>query len=246
MVSQVTKMSYPLGLEEARRFQYRLCPYLGNATISELEDRFDDVFRNIYRFTKDCKVAPVANHKGAGLWLQSTVDLQVELVRRGIDIREFGRFEEMPWNRVTLELMRSNPSVVSLVDRQSIFCKFGEHQWLSRTLELGELRLSPASYFKTDQHNLARRSDELAFESFVSPYHFDLGMIPSATLQRLPKRGWYELREEKPSDHLLYCVTTGFDFRHFVDFGAWPAPAEACLIVHDQEAFEDRLMRAAE
>lgn len=231
--------------DEALRFQYRVRPYLGNASDAELKARLDDILRNIYCFTPFGKIGPLPPDSGGTLWMQRLVDLQVELARRGVNIEGFGEFEKMPWNKRALELMDKNSAIAPHMRRAGIFCKYGDKQWLRLTREEGKIRLSPASYYQGNEHNVARQDDELALRTYVSPYDYDLGFIPDAMLAQLPSRGWGTIDEHKPSDHLIYCVTVRFDFRYFFDFGVWPEPAEASLVIHDQDAFEQRLLAAA-
>jgi hypothetical protein len=228
--------------DEACRFQYRVRPYLGKATHEDLEARLDDILRNIYCFTPDCKIGPLPRDRGCALWMQKLVDLQVELYRRGIDIEEFGGFESMPWNARALELMRKNMPLTAWQSRAGLFCKYGEERWLRLAQERGQIRLAPASYYRGAEHNTARHDDELTLRTYVTPYDYDLGWLHESMLRVIPPRGWGTLVEHKPSDHLIYCVTVRFDFRFFFDFGTESGPAEACLVVRDQDAFEQRLV----
>lgn len=73
------------------------------------------------------------------------------------------------------------------------------------------------------------------------------------TPDRAPKsRGCEHLRSRLqpfyrtavPCDHYLYCVTVGFDFRYFVDFGSRGLYAEACVVIRNREELVRRLLAA--
>lgn len=79
---------------------------------------------------------------------------------------------------------------------------------------------------------------------FICPYDYELDLVHESITCLAPQPSLGTVSVHKPSDHYLYSVTARFDFRHFVDFGEDGEPAEACVLIHNQEEFERRLKDA--
>jgi hypothetical protein len=228
-----------LSRDDAWRFQYRLRPYLDNATFEELRNRFDDIARNIYTLTPEAKVGAKHPDKGGIMWAQKLMDLALECYRRNGDIVDLGVVHEFPVRSDMLPTIEANRSLAHHASRLKVFCKYGKEEWMTELIEMGNLRISPASYFQGGEHNIARQDNELLLQTYVTPYDYDLGLVGS--LKRyLPDRCWAVINNRKPSDHYIYCVTVAFDFRSFFDFDA-----DACVIIRDQDELVRRLLAAA-
>jgi hypothetical protein len=234
-----------LSREDAWRFQYRLRPYLQNASPAELQQRLEDILRNIYAFSADGRVAAVPAAHGGSVWAQKILDINLEFDRRNMTIYDFARFDDLPFKKEALQIILANRHHAHYLQQRAVFCKYGELRWMRELISGGNVRLSPASYFRGDQHNRARKDDELTLRTVVTPYDFDLGFVPPFLQRRLPERAWVVIDHAKPSDHLLYCLTAGFDFRYFFDFGSESSVAAGCVVIHDQDKFEARLLREA-
>jgi hypothetical protein len=220
-------------------------PYLQAASQEQLESRLADILRNIYTLTGDGKLGSLPPERGGLVWEQKLTDLNLEYYRRSQDMEAIARPEHLPFHQAALDLVKANSRLRCHLDRKPVFCRYGELRWMRELYEEGKLLLSPASHYLAAEHGLARQDNELLLTTFVSPYHYDLGMLHPRTAPHLPPdRCWLELEHRKPSDHYLYCLTVTFDFRYFVDFGAETAPAEACVLIHDQAQFEERLIAA--
>lgn len=104
-------------------------------------------------------------------------------------------------------------------------------------LECGILRIAPASSFVDQEHNTARRDDELTLTTHITPYDYDMGLVDNYFLRLMPTRRFATIHHKKPCDHYLYCVTVVFDPRLLFDFN------DTCIIIRDQNEFRRRLMR---
>lgn len=230
--------------EDHWRLMYRLRPYLGNADNQALRCRLDDILRNVLNLTPEAKVGMLPSDQGGSIWSQKLIDLHLECFRRSTKIEDIADMSEMPWNMEALELIRRNQHIISHFDKKNIFCKFGKIQWMRELLEHGNLRISPASYYSYSEHNIARRDDELILETYLTPYDYDLGIIPDFLLEKYPERGWGVINHIKPSNHYLYCLTVSFNPRYFFDFRGDDGIADACVIIHNPDEFERRLTAA--
>lgn len=232
--------------EEIWRQTYRVRPYLTYLSNEDLRVRLGDILRNIYTLTPEGKVGALRPDDGGLLWAEKLCHVNCEFYRRNTTLYEHVRPEEIPFNKAALSLVRRNQHLVENVHRNGIFCKYGKERWLSSLRERGKLRLSVASYYGGSELNVARRDDECRLPVFLSPYDHDLGLLPPAIVSPLPQRSLTTLLHNKP-DHYLYCLSASFDFRYFIDFrGSTKAAAEACLLIHDQDEFERRLVTAVE
>jgi hypothetical protein len=211
---------------------------LDNATLEELEFRFDDIARNIYTLTPEAKVGARRPDQGGHMWAQKMMDLALECYRRNGDIEDLGGIYEFPVRGEMLPIVEANKSLAEHATKSGVFCKYGQEKWMRELIESGSLRLSPASYYRGGEHNIARQDDELLLRTYVTPYDYDLGLV--GTLRSsLPERCWAVVDNRKPTDHYLYCVTVTFDFRSFFDFDA-----DTCVIIRDQDEFVRRLLLA--
>jgi hypothetical protein len=233
-----------LSREEAWELQYRIRPYLEVATSEQLRSRCVDVIRNLYTLTPEGKVGALAPDKGGLLWCQKLWDVRHENLRRDQDFMESVAPEDFWFDDQALELVRRNQSLSRHATRTGLFCKFGESKWMRALFEEGEILLSPASYYRGIEKDVARQDDELVISTIVSPYDHDLGFVDDWLRKVVPPRSWAVVRHEKPSDHYLYCVTVGFDFRFFIDFGGQAGHAESALLIWKQDEFERRLVSA--
>jgi hypothetical protein len=233
-----------LSREDAWRFQYRVRPYLGGASEEQLRDRLSDILRNFSALTGEGKLSLLPVDQGGLVWAQKLTDLQLEYHGRNQDVEAAARPEHIPFNLAALELVRANSGLVRHLSRKPVYCRFGELRWMKALHEQGELLLSPASFYRAAEHGVARQDDELLLPTMISPYDYDLGLVDPRLAERLPERCWIDLQHKKPCDHYLFCLTVAFDFRYFLDFGAGGAPAEACVLIHDQLKFDERLIAA--
>ena len=158
---------------------------------------------------------------------------------RAVDPVDHGDvINNLPFNRETLIAIRRNLKITQHMTRKEIFCKFGKATHIREMLQKGTIRIAPASTFRGGDNNAARQDDELSFRAYISPYDYDLGLIDPFFRKTTPQRGWHIVDHLKPTNYYLYCLTVIFDMRFFFDF-----EADACLLIYDQNGFEDRLVR---
>lgn len=233
-----------LPFREAWKFGYRVRPYLENTSASDLVQRASDILRNMSTLTPEGKFGLVTEPALRAFWEQKFDELALEHYRRNSPLERNIDPNSIPFNRSALHLVRANSDLASYVKMTGIYCRFGREEFMRNLFERGELRLSPASSFRTIEGDIARQDDELVLTTIVTPYDFDLGTISPGFRSAVPRRGWYSIEHRKPSDHYLYCMTIGFDFRYFVDFGFAGTPARSCVVIKDQDEFDRRLRTA--
>jgi len=221
---------------------YRARPYLSHLSVDELTNRSQDVMANIGDLTPEGQIGLHLPVGSVGYpWMELWAHVIEEFGRRGLGI---------PTNALDRETMprpsAPTPAKGYLESRRfnldfpRCLTKYGSRSWLGKTLETGEWRVSPASYYSDTSLNKARRDSELEFpiriarfEKTTRPledwdgeyYHQFVGVI--------------EWVMKAPSDYYLVCMARGLIFRMFDDFGS-----DACLVIHNEKEFARRMLTA--
>jgi len=113
--------------------------------------------------------------------------------------------------------------------------RFGNRQWLNRSLCYGEFRICPASKYKELDLNDAIRDDELSFVAY-SRFPNDLRQAQNFyALPSLMSDGGVRL--SAISDYYVLCVSMRYSLRMYADF-----KADSCLIIYDAKEFGRRLI----
>ncbi|TPL79869.1 hypothetical protein FJ950_27020 [Mesorhizobium sp. B2-3-14] len=109
-------------------------------------------------------------------------------------------------------------------------------------LNLGKLRLQPASFFSRPELNQAVRDDELTL-----PLSFSLTKEQLKALVANPQDVPESVAEHRldiefssSADFWMYCVTQSVEPRLVVDF-----EAEACVLIRNRHEFRERLIEGA-
>lgn len=224
------------------REQYRLRPYLRHTPLDELNARFRDVVANLTTLTEDGKLGSVTQRSEMEYWLSRLEHLFEEYRNRGglpygllqkKDIIQ-PTFPDQPKAAVALEQ-------VCPLDRKLCLVKFGRREHMAEMYDKGRIRIAPASSYSDPSLNLATKDDEL--HRSVVALGSELSVVPVDP--RTESRG-QELElvgnaviTWQVNDYYVYCLSGRIDIRLFSDFDA-----DACVILRDRAAFEDRLRRA--
>lgn len=232
--------------EEAWKAQYRLRPYLANAPESELQDRLEYILRNVLTISPEGKIEYARPEHGRAIWLHKTSDLNQELWRRNrepIKPQDFPGM--MPFDNEALALVKRNAALAKYVGVAPVFGRYDDLQYARQLRRFGVLRIRPASDFENAALGHARHARELSLETVTAPCDYDLGLVGEEIRRRYPERQWIRYVCHKPSDFYMYCLTTSFDFRYFLDFTMDPSKRPTCLLIRDQDEFRERIISAA-
>lgn len=234
------------------REMYRRRPYLQNCHVSQLADRLEHCVVNGVDFTPEKKIGLLPPDNGGMVWMERMAHLMAEVESRKMRMEElFDPFRMGPLayfhdSNDPSRWIPRNESLFKLHRRGGVFCKFGDRKWIDKLVNHGDLRLTPASRYNAPTLGSARYDDELTIKTDLTPFDYDLGLIPDVVMARFPEREWRTVRLAKPSDHYLYCFTTGFNTRFFFDFQTTSGPADACAIISNQNEFTSRLLKAVQ
>lgn len=230
--------SQRLNKTQREQLGYRLRRYLSGATDAELTQRLADISANLYTFTSDGRVGLLMSEV-RDYWLDRIEHLLVENQTRGRDTLKGHDGSKFVFTKSNLEKFRGQKAILSYVPPANSFFRFGEKKYMEELRDVGGILLKPASTYADRAHDPARRDDEICFRTHVCPHDYDLGVIDPYIRKFLPNRSYQYIDQHKPFDYYLFCVSVRFEIRLFADFCA-----DACLVITNQKAFEERLTTA--
>lgn len=214
-------------------------------TQSELDRRFRDILLNILRLAADAKIGVYPISDGAPMWWEKFTHVLEEMqLRHGPYPAGFRREMHSPQNEpfpnFVSDLAKKAAAKMASqnLKRGDVFIKFGKREHMEALYEAGALRIQPASFFLNKSHNPAIRDDELSLD-----FSFALSRDEIVKLVKNPEDVGQNIRDQRmdvslrcPTDYWLYCLTNSIEPRLFVDFNS-----DACVIIHDREAFGEML-----
>jgi hypothetical protein len=232
--------------EAALRAAYRVRRHLQHLTKEQLRQRFIDIFLNLFTLRRDGKLAFPAPGEDSEFWKSLFIDVLEEHVLR------FGPypkgFEDGFAQNLDLPKFvgpmgaRANKALASASHLGTLsLVKYGQADHLRAMLEIGKIRIAPASCYSDPSLNLAVRDDELQLDFFLPPSEFKLEAFDHKTGR---SKGPLQLVDNRfavtsKSDYYVYCLSAALEARLFVDFCS-----EACLVIKDPKRFSGRLVSA--
>jgi hypothetical protein len=172
-------------MEDFCSLQYGIRPYLRHASDEELRVRRDDILRNIITLTREGKVGLHPPDEYGNYWGSRLIHLNHECFERGREITRLGNDAPLDFHGCVdyLNIVRQNSDIFDL-QPQGIFCKYGKKEYMESLLKEGQVYIAPASSYKSDHHNYARKDEEMIFTYFISPYDYDLDRIDPVWLKK--------------------------------------------------------------
>jgi hypothetical protein len=118
--------------------------------------------------------------------------------------------------------------------------KFGQHQWLKPTLEVGSFRVSPASFYDRPELNHATRDKELVRTMIPNPRDSRVRAFLDSRKVKVPDGKRPDtIAIQSLTDYYMASFSNVYGRRLFGDFRA-----NACLVIFDPKMFLDRLIEA--
>lgn len=224
---------------------YRLRPYLQHSSEQEIAERLRYIIENMTTMTPSGKITALPPEPRGKFWYELFEHALEEYRRRGIEPPPGflkGAQVPNPAQPVSSAALKAVSEARLAPDGTSLV-KLGRRQHISNFYERSELRIAPASAYADPSLNSAIRDDELALSAFgqqsevVIPAFDEAGALKFAT----KPRGNLTYTSRERTNYYVQCMATKLDARLFADFGY-----DACLIIHDHEEFERRLVKAVE
>lgn len=231
---------------EMWRKHYRSKPYARHLSRVELNRRMRDIILNMLSITPDAKVGLVDWNNVGKMWMEKFTHGLEEMVFRygpypnGFD-RDLLHSEPFPNFASELTLKATHTMKALRLRRGQTFIKLGQEQHMRSLFEEGGLRIQPASYFSSANHNGAVRDDEMSLPISFSLSREDVVRVvtnPQVVLRQIQNQR-LDIEFRSPTDFYLYCITQSVDPRLFADFSY-----DACVVIRDKKEFGKRLKTA--
>ena len=224
------------------RLDYRVRRYMSHLHADDLYDRLVDVFSNLTTLTPEGQIGlPPIKGDIPFPWMELWTHLLEEYGLRGTGLPG-GFIQDVALPKPTGDSPAKGTRELSQkgLNAAGKLIKYGNQGWLKETYLTGRWRISPASFYQSDDLCRARKDSEM-----------ELGIkIPS--FKRHPNASDV-LNEDRPdtlvavrslevtapSDYYLSCFARTFIHRLFDDFSS-----DSCLIVMDEAKFIEKMFKA--
>lgn len=226
---------------EVWRRNYRATRDLSHLSADELSERLFDCINNMRVRTEQGKLGllPPSEAEHWAVWMTEVYE---ECELRGWQVPgpnlNISRF------RAALgQESRPIPAVEKVLQahdmaKRKYALKFGDMSWLQDALAKGDFLISTASYYDKNQHNHARKDEELVRRIRPHPTRRDLADFLSRERFATPAGEVLgEIRVFAQCDYYLFSLSTTYASRLFGDFDS-----TACLVIYNPGLFADRLI----
>ncbi len=174
----------------------------------------------------DRHVVPVQSFLSSWYWYRKEHQTRLEFFFRG------AKLPVEPLVGILDNSSVAAPARPRYPNAADVLFRYGSTQHMQAMVEQGLIRIGPASFYREFELDGARTDEELTKSSFM------LGEYTHATTQdgkKIPIIG--NVRQTVSArDYFVLCMSCDWDPMLFEDFGA-----DSCVVVHDPEAFAQRL-----
>jgi hypothetical protein len=214
-------------------------PYLVEATIQSLHKRYQDLVGNLTTLDQSGKITPVTG-KICELLTSRIAHVQEELFARGI----------MP-RRADDDIHLPNPTFPNIPPGLSILggkklpdepylVKIGEYSHMRAMIEMGEVRIAPASSFDDNSLTAAIRDKELELIAYYSSSDLLKAKLGRSVASEInPKCSGEVAVKRELSDFYASCLTYKYDHRLLDDFHR-----DSIILIREPTTFLKKLREA--
>jgi hypothetical protein len=221
--------------------------YGRSLTDLELKQRIDDLIYNLLTLTSDGKLGIIRmdNRDNTAIAEKLTHMLEEMQLRHGPYPAGFdgsslkGRLAGF----ASAVAREAGGRFSSISSTGGMLVKFGKKQYMESLINFGSMRIQPASYFLSKEHNAAIRDDEQRFGFTVTLERDEVVKLvknPQDVPEIIPDQR-VDFNAIFGTDYWVYCLTTAISDRLFIDF-----EADSCVIVKNPGEFRKRLQRVTE
>ncbi len=215
-------------------FEYDCLRYLKNVPDSDLDARFYALCRNLAFLICDLRdPLPIRCHfLSTWWWLKKRVHMLAEYHLRR---------RQLP----------DTPALVNLANGAAPLCKskhpndsyfvvrYSEERWLRDFIEKGTVRVAPASSYRGETLDEARKDDELNKHTYSLGDNITVTTMDGKTI---PIIGDLKRTRSLSVNYYVLCTANEHDARLFSCFPSQVGePADACAVVWDADEFARRL-----
>jgi hypothetical protein len=235
-------MMIQISNQEMWRRAYAQRPYLQFSSEQEIAARLRYLMENITTLLPDGKVGVLPPEPHGKMWIELFQNVLDEYARRSIQPPK-GFLKDAHIPRPTYPTPPAAVKALEGISRPpegTYLVKYGKREHISELYKRGSLRITPASFYRDPSLNDAIQDDELTLSSQGLQSETQITFVDKAGQKHTTSPiGNITRRVRSIVDYYVYCMSTSIDYRLFHDFGY-----DACVIVRNHAAFEDRLSKA--
>jgi len=220
-------------LDREWRLEYRNRRYLEHQTSEQLQERFEDLFRNAYFCGRDGRIYSKGDDTKWVRWMSHVLEELTLRMMRGPLLPKLTRYRNAAraaelWDKLKL-------------NKNTYLLKFGESKYMRPLWEKGRLTVFPATKYDNPTLNEAIRDDELtlmqqscratinSLQDWRTGIRHDFDR-PVPIIGPLKQETRYE------SNCYMACFGRRYEYRLFDDFGY-----DSCLVIREPQLFVERI-----
>ncbi len=211
-------------------FQYDIYRYLKNVDNANMDERYRDVHRNFCILVRpERHVIPVNSFLSSWYWYRKEHQTRYEY---------FLRNRPLPLPLPCPRGDFSAPARPKGPNSSDILFKYGDSQFMKPFIERGEIRISPASFYKDGPVSDPRTDDELNKKRSFPGQH---SRITTMEGKEIPIIGDVQENVSIGVNYYALCMSTDFEPQIFEEFRDY----DSCVIIKDPEQFAARIEAAS-
>ncbi len=196
-------------------------------TERDLENRYRDILRNMRFYCgPECDVIPITSCQSSWYWLRKEHHTRLEFACRDIDSPALNH------QSTTISALGTDDPTMDGREKTGNIFRYGKREFMRKMVVQGKIRLSPAEIYERNEHNDARRDDELQKHSYKPGLYTT---ITHESGQAIKVVGDVRRTVEGLPYHLV-CFSCLWHPELFDEF-----EADTCVIVTDTTEFARRL-----
>lgn len=220
-------------LDRQWRLEYCNHRYLEHETPEQLQQRFEDLFRNAYFCWRDGKLYSKGDNTKWACWTTHVLEELTLRKIRGPLPPKFTRYRNAPraaelWDRLNLA-------------KDTYLLKFGEMKYMRPLWEKGAFTIFPATKYNDAVLNEAIRDDELTLmqqscgATINSVQDWRTGIRHDFD-RPIPIIGPLKRETRYDSNCYMACFGRRYEYRLFDDFGY-----DSCVVIREPQRFIERV-----
>jgi len=230
------------------RRQYDQARYARHLPQPDLNRRIRDIVLNLLVLDANAMInlGPLDAEKA--VWMEKWTHVLEEMeLRHGPYPNGFTRdiLHREPFPNFASELAQKAARELASrgLEQEQVYIKYGKREFMERLLDVGSLRIQPASYYSQPSHNGAIGDDELSLDMSLVLSRDDVIKVVKnpQDVPEIINDQVVNVRHTSLNDYWIYCVTQSVGARLFADF-----EADSCVIVRNRDEFRNRLKSASE
>jgi hypothetical protein len=237
-------MLHVMSRQDRWRQNYRIRPYLEHSSEQQLAARLRYIIENMTTLQLDGKIGALTAEPHGKMWWELFTHVLEEYARRKASppegfLKDAGVPKVMhPIAEASIRAIRAT----SVPAEGTYLVKLGQREHMIEFYKRGRLRIAPASTYADPSLNTAIHDDELSLHTYGLQSEVLIEVFDPATRKRKGATrpiGNLTYTSRSKTNYYVYCMGLSLDYRLFGDFGY-----NACVIIRDYAAFEDRLSKA--